>query len=181
MPVDQNPEMIGQAFRQLFLQQRTLQKVQTALLQGPQRSHQVAAVHRRNEAGPQRLERAGVVPVEQVAARSRKLRHGGQSTKGLFGEFRHGQEAKLAGHLAGVQKKSQVGGRHAAGDSRRLFLHIVRDQPIVLFRAELGEISPGPERGSTKKQFVLVGCFTSHGPRRQVEPHRNPFAASPEQ
>ena len=32
MPFDQDAEMIGQAFRQLFLQQRTLQKIQTALL-----------------------------------------------------------------------------------------------------------------------------------------------------
>ena len=32
IPINQNPEMIGQAFRQLFLQQRTLQKIQAALL-----------------------------------------------------------------------------------------------------------------------------------------------------
>ena len=67
MPIDQHPEMISQAFRQLRLQQRTLQKIEAALLQGPQRRHQVAAVDRRNEPGTQRLERARVVPVEQVA------------------------------------------------------------------------------------------------------------------
>jgi len=103
MPVNQNPEMIGQAFRQLFLQQRTLQEVQTTLLQCPERRNQVAAIHGRHETGPKRLESARVIPIEQVAARALKLGHGGQSSKCLFGEFRNGEKAKLAGHLAGVQ------------------------------------------------------------------------------
>ncbi len=181
MPLHQNPEMIGQAIRQLLLQQRTMQKIQTSLLQGPQRCHQVAAVHGGNEPGPKRFERARVIPVEQVAVRSRKLRHGGQSSQGLLGKFRDGQKSEFASHLAGVQKKAQVGGRNARRDGGRFFLHIVRNQPVVLLGAELGEVSPGAERGAAKKQLVLVGSFVAHRARRQVQPHRNPFAATPEQ
>ena len=137
-----------------------MQKVQTALLQCPQRRYQVAAIHGRNEPGPQRFESARVIPVEPVAVRLRKLGHGGQGPKGLFREFGNGQKAKLAGRLASVQKKAQVGRGHASRHDCGFFLHIVRDQPMMLFRTELGKIPPGPERDSRKKQLVFVGCFT---------------------
>ena len=116
MPFDQNPEMIGQAFRQLFLQQRTLQKIQTALLQSPERRHQVAAVHGGNKPGPKRFEGARVVPVEQMAVRPRKLGHRLPESEASVRQIRNSQKSKLAGHLASVQKKTQVGRRHACRD-----------------------------------------------------------------
>ena len=113
--------------------------------------------------------------------RPRKFGHGRQSTKRLLGEFRNRQKAKFTGHLAGVQEKTQVGGRHASRDRRRFFLHIVGDEPVVFFGAELSEIPPGPERGSAQKQLVFFRGLAPQRPRRQIEPHRNPLTAGPEQ
>src|SRR4029079_3415737 len=104
-----------------------------------------------------------------------------QGPQALFGEFRNRQTTKLAGRLAGIQKKAQVGGRNACRDGGRFFLHIIRDQPVVFLGTELGEIAPGAKRRPLQKQFVLVGSFAAQGPRRQVQPHRNPLAAAPQQ
>ena len=110
MPIHQNAEMIRQAFRQLPLQQRAMQQIQTALLQRPQRCHQVPAVNGRNKSRVKRLQRPRVIPVEQVSVRSWELGHGRQGPQSLLGKFRNGQKAELAGHLAGVKKKPQVSG-----------------------------------------------------------------------
>ena len=106
--VDQQPQMVGQAFSQLPLQQRTMQKIETTMLQSPERCHQVAAVHGGNKPGRKRLESARVIPVQQVSTLPRNLGHCRQSAQRLFGKFRNGEKSELASHLAGIEEKTQV-------------------------------------------------------------------------
>jgi hypothetical protein len=104
MRLDENPEMIGQAFSQLPFEQRTAQKIQTALLQSPERCNQVPTVDRGNELWPKRLQCARVIPVVQVTMRARKDVHRCQGAQVLLGKFVNRQESEFAGGLAGVKK-----------------------------------------------------------------------------
>src|ERR1700720_2406332 len=103
-------------------------------------------------------------------------RHSAQSSLREAGEFRDGEISKLAGDLARIQQKAEIGGRNTSGDCGRLFLHIIGDQPVMLFGTEFRKISPNVQGRATKKEHVLAWKFIAAG-RGFVEPKSNQFAA----
>ena len=73
---------------------------------------------------------------------------GRECPRGQLGKFRDGEVPQIARHLAGIQKKSYIRRRNARRNSVRFLLHIIGNEPVVLLRAELGEVSPGADRGT---------------------------------
>src|ERR1700747_1223563 len=60
----QSAQAIDQSMAETWVEERTTEKIETALLQCPERSDQIAAVHGRYEQRRKRLEGPSVVPVE---------------------------------------------------------------------------------------------------------------------
>ena len=61
-------------------------------------------------------------------------------------QFRSREVTKRARHLARIEKESEIGGRDSARDAGRILLHVVGNQPVMFFGAELGEIAPDAQR-----------------------------------
>ena len=107
----------------------------------------VAAVHGGEEGRVQRLERARVVPVVKMPPAARQALHRGDQTAQKGKRLRAADHPQVAGRGRAGRRKAHVGGRRAVRRAlRRLVLHVVRRQEVVLLAAELRKIAPGVRR-----------------------------------
>src|SRR5690348_9866348 len=96
--------------------------------------------------------------------------HGGESATSLFSELLDRQIAEFACNLACVQQKAEVRRRDSCSDKIRLFLHVIGNQPVVLFGAELCKIAPGADRGAMKEKYFLFGSMLPGLLWRKIQP-----------
>src|SRR5208282_6248958 len=163
--------MVEETLRQFVREKGLVEQVQASLLKSPERSQQVAAVHAGNDRRHELSQRARVIPVEQMPSLSRQLQDCGQSTQRLLGKFRYREIAESAGHLASIEKQAKIRRRNARRNLGVLFLHIIGNQPVVLFSAELGEIPPGAETGDAQQPAVAFRRLFARSSRRSIHPY----------
>src|SRR5579864_6139678 len=84
-----------------------------------------------------------------------ETRHTCQCAERLFRKFGHREISELTCNLPRVQKEAKVCRRNSSCNSGGLFLHIIGNQPVMLFRAELREIAPGVERCLAKENQII--------------------------
>src|SRR5258708_1379749 len=180
-PSGQHTKTVEEAFGQTRLHYGLTQPIQAPLLQGPERSQQVPAIHRGNKPGNQWLKRTSVIPVQYVPAMLCKTGYRGQCSESLFSKFRDREIPKFAPHLPRVEEKPDVRGRYPCRYRGRFLLNVVRYQPVVLRSAVLGKISPGVQSRTAKKGHILGRSAISCRGRSPVKPNGNQFAAGPKQ
>src|SRR5205807_1355795 len=111
----------------------------------------------RNVRRRQRLERRRLVPVQEVAAVTVQFPEGVERLLHAVGQGGQAQVAEVVGHQCRSQQQTHVRRRGAVGDFRsRLFLEIVRRQPIVVGADERLEEAPGLAGGAAQEP-ALVG------------------------
>src|SRR5579863_9619740 len=106
--------------------------------------------------------------------------HGCEGAEGLFSKFRRCEITEFASHLARVEKKTEIGWRNTGCDFGGFLLHIVWNQPMMFFSAELSEVSPDVQRFETEEPSIFLRCWLAQSPRRPVQPKRNWNATRPE-
>src|ERR1700686_875634 len=108
------------------------------------------------------------------------LLHCRQCLKRLPDKFRDRQIAKFTRDLSRIQEKSKVRRRDTSSYFPVFLLHIIRDQPIMLFRAVLRVIPPDAERRRTQQPSIAFRRLPPRRARRTVEPQRNWLAERPQ-
>src|SRR5579871_5036911 len=90
----------------------------------------------------------------------------GKSSKRALRLHRHlwkREISEFAGDLLRIEEQSQICGRYARCNGRRLFLHVIRNEPVVLFGAILREITPRKERATPEEvDFFPQQFFARH-------------------
>ena len=82
--------------------------------------------------------------------------HGFEGANVLLHELGCCQISKLNRGLPRIEQEAKVGGRKPCSNSSRFFLHIVRDQPVVLRIAEGRVVAPDVQCGATQESLVLL-------------------------
>src|SRR5438045_2222697 len=172
--------MIEESIGEFTPQNRLIEQVQAALLKGPKRSCQISAIYGGNEERRKRLKRLRVVPVVKMPAMPWHFADGAERMRCFLHKFSRSQIAKFACHLTHIQKKSDICRRNARGDFERLFLNVVRNEPVVLFSTELRKIPAGTDRCAPKEESVFFRNLGLRHECRAVEPFRYKLAARPE-
>src|SRR5579884_442482 len=113
------------------------------IFQAPKRSGQVTAIDAGNKVRLQRGKRDVVVPVEEMPEVTWQTLHRRKRALGQGNKLNQVDIAHFESCLAGVKKKAQISRRRAFSNAMRLFLDVVRNQPVVLFGAEFSEVAPG--------------------------------------
>ena len=94
---------------------------------------EVAAVHRRNVGRNERRKRLRVVPVIEVATIPLQRLHRAQCVRRAQNELSGRKIPKVMRRQVGEQRQPHIGRRRATRDrDRRLLLHVVRWQPVVV-------------------------------------------------
>ena len=151
-------------------------------LQHRKHADEVSTVHRRDILWGQWGERAGVIPVEEMASMAIHLRQRVKRQLGASDQPADGAVSKVAGGEIGQQTHGDVGGAGACGDHLlAVVLHVVRRQPVGLFRDELLEVPPGFAGGGMQKGLLPGAEMDRSDPHRQADPPGHQRADQPEQ
>ena len=149
--------------------------------QGIERCRQVSAIYRRNGDGPNRRERARVVPVVDVAAELLQLVVGLQAALAEFKKLRNAQIAERNRGLSRIEQQPIVRGRNASRFKQPLFLDIVRDHVVVALAAELVKVPPGLQRQLPQKSIFFLGELRPGLLRWIVQPRGDATRKSPKE
>jgi hypothetical protein len=107
-------------------------------------AREIAAVHARDVARKQRLERARVIPIIEMPAVPFEALHRGEGILGPLDQQADREIAEVAGGEVREQRQPHVGGRRARGHDRTgHFLEVVGGQPVFLGRDEGFKEPPG--------------------------------------
>ena len=180
--VDQNRERVAHALEPPPVEDRVVDKRREPRTQGQQMACEVPTVHGRNIARSERQSRLGVVPVVEVPAMPLQRFHSAQCIRRARDELSGREITEVMRRQVGKQRQSHVGRRSPVRDiERRMFLHIVGWQPMVV-RADVGlEIRPGLP-GQLAQEKGLVECQLGTPPReRTTHPPSNRGRCSPQQ
>ena len=150
---------------------------------GNEMAGKIAAVHRRDVALAERLQRIGVIPVDEVTT---ILLHLFKRRDRIFQPldgFLETDPAEAPGGNGRQQVDTDIGGRGARGDRElRRFLHVVRRQVVLLGRDERVEIAPGAATDATQADGHVIGNEELvFGLGRLADIPRNPGRKHPEQ
>ena len=152
----ENARGVGQAGENLGSEDGLIRKFRQARTERQQMAREVAAVHAGNIERQQGRECARVIPIEEVAPMSFEALHGVEGVEGAPQELAHRQIAEIARGQIGQQGQSHVGGRSAGSHHRdRIFLEIIRRQPVFLRRDEGFKKAPRLARRSPKEGGLL--------------------------
>ena len=133
-------------------------------LQGQQMAGQVAAVHRRDIHGLQRLERLRVVPVVEMPLEALQFPHAVQGGAAALDQLAHGEIAEIVGRQVGQQGQADIRRRGAVRHHQvRMLLHVIGRQPVIVRPDEGLEIGPGLARHAMQ-ETPLLGRQARHGP-----------------
>jgi hypothetical protein len=142
---DHGEQGVGQSGEPVRREHRGIGQGQQPGAQRHEVPGQVAAVHGRNVARRQRLERARVVPVEEVPLVALHRAHRREGIGGALDQLARRDVAEVVRREVRQQRKSHVGGRRAMRDGRdRMLLPVVRGKPVVLGADEGVEEGPRP-------------------------------------
>ncbi len=137
-------------------EERALGQIDARLLEREQVAGEVPAVDGRDVLGFQRLQRARVVPVEEVAAELRHLTDGVEGQLQALDQFERARVTEVVRGGGRNQEQPDVGGRGAMGHhGLRVFLKIIGRQPLVFLRDERLEEAPRAPRDEPR--LLLVG------------------------
>src|SRR5215210_8101414 len=118
-------------------------------------TRQIPAVHGRDILRHERFQSARVVPVEEVAAKPWKLGKRLESQLKSFDELKCSDVAEVVRRDCRKQKQTDVGRRGAVrDDGLRVFLKIVRRQPLIFLADEGLEESPRAARDQMRHLLV---------------------------
>ncbi|KFB71345.1 MAG: hypothetical protein AW09_003508 [Candidatus Accumulibacter phosphatis] len=167
----QNPEGVAETVEQPRPQYPVVGQRQQTRAQGQQVAGQVAAVHRRNVQGGQRLQRLRVVPVVEVAAMSLQRVQGAQGIGRALEQLAGREIAEVVGRKIRQQRHADVGRRGPMGDrGDAIFLVVVRRQPM-LFRADEGvEERPGATRQRAQEKNLRTAQDRLAALQRTADP-----------
>ncbi len=105
----QNLHRVEQPIEGVGSQQGAACQVTQTLVEGPQSSDEVSAVDRGDVLGPERLEGAQVVPIQQVPLITFELSQGVECLGEPFDRLIEGEIAEVAGRQRAEQPHSNVG------------------------------------------------------------------------
>ncbi len=157
---------VGKPVEQVRVALRTRGPLLESTRQGHERRHEVAAVHGRDVARPQRGERRRVVPVEQMPLVPLEPLAGVEGVRGAFDQLAGRDEAEVARGEGREQTHADVGGRRAAREvlAGRL-LEVVGRQPVIVGTDEHLEVVPGLAGEAAQLRAAR------EGPARAVSAH----------
>ena len=149
-------QRVGYATQCARIQKGTRGQFIAARLESPEAREQIAAIHRRDIAWTQRLQRIQVVPIKKMAFETLEPTHGFE-------------RAKVARHQVIDCDVTEVirrhGRQHPQPDVRRrraqenfpvwCFLDIVRRQPGGVWPDKIIEVSPGSSRGCAQESAII--------------------------
>ena len=145
--VEQKREGIAYAIEPSRAEDRSVRQRSEARPQGQQMGREVAAVHRRNIGRNEWRQRLRVVPVIEVAPIPLQRFHRAQCVRRAQNELSGRKIPKVMRRQVGEQRQPHVGRRGATRDrDRRLLLHVVGRQPMVVRTHIHFEIRPRPAR-----------------------------------
>ncbi len=176
----QHAEGIGQAIEGVRRQYRRVHQCEQALAQRKEVPGQVAAVHGGDIARRQRRQGFGVVPVQEVAAMARQLVQRAERQCGAFGDRALLQIAEVPCRQIGQQGQPDVGRRGAPRHHQcRMFLDVVRRQPVILLAHPGLEERPGAPRQPAKERPLGIGKLGHDRGRRPTQPRHQPGRERP--
>ena len=155
----QDTQCVGDAARAGLADRRRLAgPAAQARRQRHQRAREVAAVHRRDIGLRQNRQRAGVVPVEVVAAEPGHPLHRGKGRVDPLQRRLDPDPAEVAGRHHRQQIQADIGRRGAFRELRRgCFLKVVGRQVVGVGADEVLEEAPGQAADAAQRGLVLVG------------------------
>ena len=171
----QEPDRVSRARPHPIPAERFPNQLAAAVGERDQIARQVAAVDRRDVSGLERAEIARVVPVVEMPAELFKSAQRGEGGFEAFQRFPCADPSQIVRREHGQERQTHVGRRGAVRHDRiRIFLKIVGRQPVVSFRDECLEESPGPPRCGTERERVGGGQhFGARRRRRKADRPRH--------
>src|SRR5207237_8678967 len=116
---------------------------------------EITAVNHRNVMRPQGLDAARVVPVEEMSAKLLQLFH---AREGEFDSFEQLNQAHITKVVSGERRQQQqadVRRRRSMRDNERVFLKIIRRQPMIFVAYKRLEEAPRPPRNDATRAHVF--------------------------
>ncbi len=179
---DQAVEGVAQAGEGAARPDARLDQAEQARAQHQQVPGEVAAVDERHVARVQRLQGAGVVPVEEVAAVALEAVEGVERGGGALEQARQRDVAEVVGGEVGEQPQADVGRRGAVGDHLGgELLHVVGRQVVVLVADEGLEEAPGLARQALQELDLPGRQAVALRAQRAADEPRHRRRAAPQQ
>ena len=173
---------IADAGEQPHVEQSIIREPRHARTQCQQVSRQVAAVHRRDVARFERLERLRVVPVEEMSFVPLESLHGAQRAIRAFEQRPCRQVPQVVRRKVCQQRQPHVGRRcPVCNGVRAILLPIVGRQPVGGHDDEPLEVAPGAARQSTQEDHLLRRQPGDAWHQRATQPPRQRRRTDPEQ
>ena len=179
--VHEDLQRVAQTSEDLWINQLLVGLFPQAGTERQQMARKVATVHRRYIKRQERLERAGLIPVIEVAAIPFEALHRGEA---FLRASKHAPDRKISeipGRKVGQQRKPKVcGGGARSDDGRGDLLEIIRRQPVLPRVDERLEKEPGLASCASEKAQLFGGQIRRCGFNGLADPPCDPGRRQPE-